>query len=312
MDENGQAYYMDENGEAVYFDATASSEEVASEQTTEPELPVEEEPEPPVEAEPELPVEEASEPQEPVAYTAEDGSTYYLDENGYAYYLDEKGNPYYVDENGQAYYMDENGEAVYFDATASSEEVASEQTTEPELPVEEEPEPPVEAEPELPVEEEPEPPVEAEPELPVEEEPEPPVEAEPELPVEEASEPPVESEAAVKERTKRQSKKSDHSIKGKLKNFFKKKKDSEKLVTLTSASVVSVASENVLDVRSLLRVDGSPTEKTFKKLLVSSVPFVFGEAVHFRPNMLKGEPAVPPDNVVVSLINENEDPYFKG
>ncbi len=66
------------------------------------------------------------------------------------------------------------------------------------------------------------------------------------------------------------------------------------------------------DVRSVLRLDGSASEKPFKAILVSSVPFVFGSAVHFRPQDYGREPSVPPDNVVVSLIKESDDPYFKG
>ncbi len=62
----------------------------------------------------------------------------------------------------------------------------------------------------------------------------------------------------------------------------------------------------------MLRLDGSASEKPFKAILVSSVPFIFGAAVHFRPQDYDKEPSVPPDNVVVSLIKENDDPYFKG
>ncbi|MBP3402886.1 MAG: hypothetical protein J6L82_03135, partial [Alphaproteobacteria bacterium] len=66
------------------------------------------------------------------------------------------------------------------------------------------------------------------------------------------------------------------------------------------------------DVRSLLRLDDFASEKPLKAILISSVPFVFGSAVHFRPQDYDREPSVPPDNVVVSLIKESDDPYFKG
>ena len=66
------------------------------------------------------------------------------------------------------------------------------------------------------------------------------------------------------------------------------------------------------DIRSLLRFEGFADEKPLKEILVSSVPFVFGAAVRFRPNAEAGEPLVPADNVVVSVLKEKDDPYFKG
>ena len=66
------------------------------------------------------------------------------------------------------------------------------------------------------------------------------------------------------------------------------------------------------DVRSLLRLEDAVSDKPFKAILISSVPFVFGSAVHFSPQEDEKEPSVPPDNVVVSLIKESDDPYFKG
>ena len=52
--------------------------------------------------------------------------------------------------------------------------------------------------------------------------------------------------------------------------------------------------------------------KPLKEILISTVPFVFGSAVRFHPNFLEKDPIVPMDNVVVSILKENDDPYFKG
>ncbi|MBO4643662.1 MAG: hypothetical protein J5716_03520, partial [Alphaproteobacteria bacterium] len=151
---------------------------------------------------------------------------------------------------------------------------------EEELPIEEEPEAPAEEAEELPVEEEPEVPVEEGEELPIEEEPEVPTEEEEELPVEEEPEAPAEEE--------------------------------EEIPIETSVSEETASAKAISDIRSLLRLDDFATEKPLKSILVSSVPFVFGSAVHFRPGVPVTEPLAPPDNVVVSLIKENDDPYFKG
>ena len=144
----------------------------------------------------------------------------------------------------------------------------------------------------MPLEEETEP---AEEELPIEEEA---VPVEEELPPEEEAAP-AEEELPVEEETAPAEEFS--------KNISQQAPENIPVSVIKTPMLV-----NTSDIRSLLRLEGSATEKPLKEILVSSVPFVFGAAVRFQPNVIAGEPLVPADNVVVSVLKEKDDPYFKG
>ena len=257
----------------------------------------------------------------------EDGIAYYLDESGNPYYLDEEGNPYYVDENGDAYYLDENGEAVYYvsgDSPSAEEESAETGSVAEEEGAEEEESPEAfetEEVGEEEAEEEPEEEAEAE-------------ELEPEdgelsgvsdedAGVEEESG--VEGEDVIAETAEEEAGEgadsddlSDMDVSGGADEEDDSLESFGKLVAapvFTSAGSVA----NRKKVTPVLYVDGEDAlEKAglndifFRPLMFNSVPIIFDRFADFRPSETPVSPPVPPDEVVLNLAADAEDPYFVG
>jgi hypothetical protein len=241
------------------------------------------------------------------------GTPYYIDSEGNSYYSDGLGNAYYTGQDGEPYYVTPEGEKVFYmrqtEDFSSSDMIESNMPTEEELSIVEEAEMP--AEEEIPVVDEAETPVEED--LPIVTEPELPEEEE--LPVVDELGLPIGEEIPVTDeldlpKEKEFSMTDEFGLSAE--EEIQEERETFAIQPAEKNEDVLDAEERVSDIHSFLRLEDFTADRPLKSILVSSVPFIFGSAVHFQPSGFVPEPPALPDNVVVSLIKEKEDPYFKG
>ena len=230
-------------------------------------------------------------------YLTEDGTAYYLDENGVPYYVAEDGTPYYTDEEGRAYYYDEDGNAVYYEeAVSETDEDSLEEA------------PPSEAEETSEIHETSEGQISAEAEDATEDD----------LPLSDdtAGDGTQASDdltfvAMTEERTDQETDRGteteiEESGSDGIESFGKMD---------PAASYVQGIERSSMPKSPVLYIEGAETSGNGKDLLYmplmfTSLPVFIENFSDYRPCFRRENPPLPPDEVVLKVVSENEDPYF--